>query len=172
LAFRELKSSITGTRYVIGSYGPIPDRQDALYCALTEAGKLETREKFVGNSGEPVEMFFARGAVDRRCFKPAELGILERVRRFFLRMTAKQIADYSHEESFYQEGQLGEAIPYRESKKIREILPQGEEDVPTLSLGELAAKISSKVPLNEWEKLPADGSKNIDHYLYGAPKRK
>ena len=170
LAFRELKSSITGTRYVIGSFGPIPDRQDALYSALTEAGKLEAREKFVGTS--PVEMFYARGAVDRRLFKQAELRILERVKRFFLNMTAKQVADYSHEESFYQEGQLGEAIPYIESKKIKDIPTYTDDLVQSVSLGEIASKISSQVPMSKWKKLPADGSKNIDAYLYGAKKLK
>ncbi len=31
-------------------------------------------------------------------------------------------------------------------------------------------EITKEVPLNEWEKLPSDLSKNIDHYLYGIPK--
>jgi hypothetical protein len=32
--------------------------------------------------------------------------------------------------------------------------------------------ISKRVPDEIWEKLPADGAENIDHYLYGAPKKK
>lgn len=31
-------------------------------------------------------------------------------------------------------------------------------------------EIQSKVPVEEWEKLPHDASINHDHYLYGAPK--
>jgi hypothetical protein len=31
--------------------------------------------------------------------------------------------------------------------------------------------IVQDVPKEEWEKLPRDGSANIDHYLYGAPKK-
>jgi len=27
------------------------------------------------------------------------------------------------------------------------------------------------VPDSEWERLPSDASENLDHYLYGAPKR-
>src|SRR5262249_32167294 len=27
------------------------------------------------------------------------------------------------------------------------------------------------IPEEEWKRLPADASVNIDHYLYGAPKR-
>ncbi len=36
---------------------------------------------------------------------------------------------------------------------------------------EIAQEISSQVPLEEWEKLPADGAEQHDHYLYGSPKR-
>ncbi|NJL40002.1 MAG: hypothetical protein HC840_17250 [Leptolyngbyaceae cyanobacterium RM2_2_4] len=31
-------------------------------------------------------------------------------------------------------------------------------------------EISAQVPREEWEKLPKDLSKNVDHYLYGSPK--
>jgi len=30
--------------------------------------------------------------------------------------------------------------------------------------------IAKDVPHAEWEKLPADLSRNVDHYLYGGPK--
>ena len=33
-------------------------------------------------------------------------------------------------------------------------------------------EISDSVPLEEWKKLPRDLSYNLDHYIYGAPKRK
>jgi transcription initiation factor IIF auxiliary subunit len=36
---------------------------------------------------------------------------------------------------------------------------------------EFAAQIQKDVPQTELEKLPTDGAKNHDHYLYGAPKR-
>lgn len=32
-------------------------------------------------------------------------------------------------------------------------------------------EIVKDVPDEEWERLPGDGSVNIDHYLYGAPKK-
>ncbi len=32
-------------------------------------------------------------------------------------------------------------------------------------------EISKQVPDSEWEKFPPDFSQNIDHYLYGTPKR-
>lgn len=36
---------------------------------------------------------------------------------------------------------------------------------------EVIAEISSRVPDEEWAKLPSDGAENHDHYLYGAPKK-
>ncbi len=32
-------------------------------------------------------------------------------------------------------------------------------------------EIYQDMPDAEWEKLPRDGSENLDHYLYGAPKK-
>ena len=34
-----------------------------------------------------------------------------------------------------------------------------------------AKRIAKEAPANELEKLPKDGAANLDHYLYGAPKR-
>jgi len=36
----------------------------------------------------------------------------------------------------------------------------------------LAHKHSSRIPPKEWEGVPADLAKNVDHYLYGHPKVK
>jgi hypothetical protein len=38
-------------------------------------------------------------------------------------------------------------------------------------LWEIAHEISSQIPVEEWEGLPADGAEQHDHYLYGSPKR-
>ncbi|MGH2413510.1 MAG: hypothetical protein ACRDEA_07435 [Microcystaceae cyanobacterium] len=31
-------------------------------------------------------------------------------------------------------------------------------------------EIGAEIPIEEWEKLPRDFSKNAEHYMYGAPK--
>ena len=36
---------------------------------------------------------------------------------------------------------------------------------------EVAADIRNSLPAEEWEKLPADGAEQHDHYIYGTPKR-
>jgi hypothetical protein len=34
----------------------------------------------------------------------------------------------------------------------------------------VALAIGARVPADEWAKVPPDLSKNVDHYLYGAPR--
>lgn len=36
---------------------------------------------------------------------------------------------------------------------------------------EIVAELTADVPQEVWRELPCDGSLNVDHYLYGAPKR-
>ena len=36
---------------------------------------------------------------------------------------------------------------------------------------EVIAQIGESVPVEEWDKVPTDLAENIDHYLYGAPKK-
>ena len=36
---------------------------------------------------------------------------------------------------------------------------------------EIVDEINADLPQDTWEKLPTDGSINLDHYLYGAPKQ-
>ena len=38
-------------------------------------------------------------------------------------------------------------------------------------LWEVIAEIASSVPDQEWAKIPSDASYQLDHYLYGAPKK-
>lgn len=168
-AFREHGQSISGTRYVVGTFGPIPDRQEKLYGALCESGSLEAREDFLPGTGQPVEKLFAQGQVDRRKFSIVEFSIMERVKLFFFGKSAKFIADYSHEEDFYRQGRLGDSIPYDKAQGLRE-LPQEVSHAATPFLSELA-EIQRKVPAEEWEKLPTDGSRNYKQHLYG-PKKK
>ena len=48
----------------------------------------------------------------------------------------------------------------------------GEEafDATAKPIWDVAAEIAASVPDEEWAKVPADLSANLDHYLYGAPK--
>ncbi len=39
------------------------------------------------------------------------------------------------------------------------------------SILELIDEINAGLPVDTWENVPTDGSINLDHYLYGAPKK-
>ena len=44
-------------------------------------------------------------------------------------------------------------------------------DTPTLRLIQELRGIARKIPRAELDKLPADLIENLDHYIYGTPKR-
>lgn len=45
------------------------------------------------------------------------------------------------------------------------------KDVDRKSIWEVADEINALLPSDTWENVPTDGSINLDHYLYGAPKK-
>jgi Arc/MetJ-type ribon-helix-helix transcriptional regulator len=42
---------------------------------------------------------------------------------------------------------------------------------PRKPLWEVFQEIAASIPDHVWESMPADGSKQHDHYIYGTPKR-
>lgn len=40
------------------------------------------------------------------------------------------------------------------------------------SIWEVVDEINAGLPVDTWENVPTDGSINLDHYLYGAPKKR
>ena len=73
--------------------------------------------------------------------------------------------------------------------KVRALPPEKQEEalrlLDTLTTGvgsqatgadrrpiwEIVDEINADLPVDTWEKVPTDGSINLDHYLYGAPKQ-
>lgn len=54
----------------------------------------------------------------------------------------------------------------------REALHDGASDQEDRRpIWEVIEEISSQAPPETWDEVPTDGSINVDHYLYGAPKR-
>lgn len=65
------------------------------------------------------------------------------------------------------------ALPAEKQLVLLEIV-QDLEESPTKQSETLWNKVRhiiEAVPPEAWDELPKDGSVNIDHYLYGAPKR-
>jgi hypothetical protein len=53
---------------------------------------------------------------------------------------------------------------------VEEILEK-PYDLTARPLSEVVQEIFGDLPDEAWEAVPADGSANVDHYLYGAPKQ-
>jgi hypothetical protein len=70
------------------------------------------------------------------------------------------------------------ALPLEKQQRVLSLVEEmlsekepGQDGVAVRPLWEIVEEISARVPLEEWEKLPADGAEQHDHYLYGSPKR-
>ncbi len=114
-------------------------------------------------------------------------------RQFSLRLDdgTKIVATFTSE----QEGRITEALRDHTSRRLRltgrgEVAPSGKikriasVDALTVEstvarqpvagakpIWEVALEIGASVPEEEWAKIPTDLSKNLHHYLYGAPKQ-
>jgi len=44
-------------------------------------------------------------------------------------------------------------------------------NVDRKSIWDVVDRINAGLPADTWENVPTDGSINLDHYLYGAPKK-
>ena len=47
----------------------------------------------------------------------------------------------------------------------------GERELQHKPISEVIQEITKDVPDEVWETLPKDGAAEIDHYLYGSPRR-
>lgn len=47
----------------------------------------------------------------------------------------------------------------------------GTEKEVVRPIEELLSDLAKEIPQEEWDKLPKDLNDNLDHYLYGVPKK-
>lgn len=53
-------------------------------------------------------------------------------------------------------------------------MPQTEKEPvqkETRQIEEVLAELAASIPQEEWEKFPPDFTDQLDHYIYGTPKR-
>jgi hypothetical protein len=66
-------------------------------------------------------------------------------------------------------------LPPEEQRELAErLLAENRQPTASGDEGELWDKIEKRIaqaPSETWEDAPTDGSLNVDHYLYGAPRR-
>ena len=67
------------------------------------------------------------------------------------------------------------SFPPEKQHKLLEYAETLEQTEPTepegQTLWEMIEDLADKVPDEAWDELPTDGSINVDHYLYGHPKK-
>lgn len=82
-----------------------------------------------------------------------------------VRLRVKGVAEFSR-----QDGVLKRIVRIDDVQ----VVPAGEPQYVQTEkpIWEIVASIGAQVPEQEWSKVPSDLSKNVDHYLYGAPKEK
>jgi hypothetical protein len=70
---------------------------------------------------------------------------------------------------------LVDGIPDAEVEYARKLLAglcaQPNESAEARSIEEIAAEFAARVPPEAWDELPADLTDQLDHYIYGTPKR-
>jgi predicted DNA-binding antitoxin AbrB/MazE fold protein len=71
-------------------------------------------------------------------------------------------------EAIYEDGVLKPAqpLPLKEQEKVRVTVESARPPI-----WERIAALTADAPPEELAKLPPDGAAEIDHYLYGTPKR-
>lgn len=65
------------------------------------------------------------------------------------------------------------ALPPEQQREVLQFVERltATNGQPAKTIWQEIREIVQDVPNEEWERLPCDGSANLDHYLYGAPKR-
>jgi putative zinc finger/helix-turn-helix YgiT family protein len=101
--------AVTGMPYVRLQYGPVPESYELLFMAMQSDEVLEIQtEEF--DDGWTAHYHVARRTPDLTAFSATELQALARVQAEFEKMTAKAIADRSHEEDAWKRTAMGAVV--------------------------------------------------------------
>jgi putative addiction module CopG family antidote len=58
-----------------------------------------------------------------------------------------------------------------EPQADKDVVPETPQASRKKPIWEVAEELSQSIPQEEWAKLPIDGAQQLDHYIYGSPKR-
>ena len=117
---RYYTNPITYIHYVKLLYGPAPDSYNAILGILQDFNVIEI---------EPVILDKKRGIVEERIrakrvfnpdvFSDTELRVIRKIALELGDKTAGELSELSHQETFYQEIEVGKEIPYELAKHIK-----------------------------------------------------
>jgi hypothetical protein len=63
------------------------------------------------------------------------------------------------------------SLPPEQQREVLQFVEKLTDSQPVRTIWQEIREIVQNVPNEEWESLPRDGSANLDHYLYGAPRK-
>jgi putative zinc finger/helix-turn-helix YgiT family protein len=115
--FKENTVSITGSRYVKITFGPVPDGWQHYFTLLIEEGSLRMDEIFYDEEVTG-EKFTSEKNPDLSMFSETELMTLAWVKKHFKNWTARRISDLSHNEKGYVDTPNGRFISYRYAEEL------------------------------------------------------
>lgn len=63
------------------------------------------------------------------------------------------------------------ALPPEQQQTVLEMVARMAQPASKMTILEKISERSKQLPDEVWERVPADGAEQHDHYLYGAPKK-
>lgn len=114
--YKEYGLSISGIVYQHLPFGPVPIHHWLMLDALTENKIIELKpfDNYEGEYIEPIDEF------DSSLFSSDELETLESVSKFFKDHSARDISNYSHEETAYLNTEDRELISYEFAETLKD----------------------------------------------------
>lgn len=109
LAFKRYKQSITGSRYVRLSYGPVPNRYDYKYDINPYIKPIEEDEKIVYQLNE---------STFEEIMSPKEKDIAFKVYHLLKPMRSSEISEISHQEDAWVKTKPGDYVSYLHAKNL------------------------------------------------------
>ena len=70
---------------------------------------------------------------------------------------------------YFRSGQLRRFVSVDSLEKVEPSVQSFDSNEPRIQ--DVLAAIADEVPAEEWDKLPDDMLDNLDHYIYGTPKK-
>jgi putative zinc finger/helix-turn-helix YgiT family protein len=115
--FKEHTVSITGVRYAHLPFGPVPDNYSWYFAEMERDGRLSNEPE---NLGEYIgESYVALSKADLSIFNSDELATLEAINTYFSNYSAKEITEFSHQETGYIETPHAMNISYVHSESLK-----------------------------------------------------
>lgn len=117
--YKNFSYSISGSRYIAHSYGPVPDNYETIFEYIAKNGNISvTTTEFPG--GYTGEKYSALKPFDPDVFTSEEMATLEKVFDRFKDMSAKTIASISHEETgWIEHHEDNSLVPYHHAFDLR-----------------------------------------------------